>query len=325
MRMLKLMFVLAAIQLIGIVMDAKAQDGWLNVIPAIQIYRSLPSTGPIPMLPLSDLAIGYCSEDVSWTAVELQNRLGERGVSVYFIGQIPIRPRVFPEHCCGARHILIGLWSDMQECFLLTGEQVFQHTPKPEEYFIYVPLQGDILITASRIRALNYAVTSFWQAVSDQQGPHIAPGIIDDFPTFPTRLIANFDRFGGNGTYPTDRPWYINLSDTLLRVARNVLLYGKGNGLVHAGQTNEYDGGNAFVSNVLERIGMEGRSDVQQPHNHNDRWSNFNFDWHEGIGWSHGASGLHPIYWTRYPSSLGGGAGLFVLKFVFDGRLVPEA
>jgi integrase len=39
----------------------------------------------------------------------------------------------------------------------------------------------------------------------------------------------------------------------------------------------------------------------------------------------HDVSGLPPIYWTRYPSILGGGAGLFVLKFVFFGRHLADA
>ena len=46
-------------------------------------------------------------------------------------------------------------------------------------------------------------------------------------------------------------------------------------------------------------------------------------DWWQHCCWEH--YGLHPIFWTRHPSSLSGGLGLFVLQFELGGWHVAEA
>ena len=264
--------------------------GWDDVRPWIR--GIFPRNGERP---LQNVTIVFDSEASEWPSNELRTQLEQLGAEVIYFGVLPPNGRPIPLGVNGSV-VRIGLWDSMHSIFEQSGRVEFQVHPPQDGYYVIVnPNSASISITASSVRGLNYAVTSFWQAADVVgQDIRISGADIVDCPYFAKRWIANFHRLGQHGDYCRGggRSYADNLADSLLKTARDVMLYQKANGLVHDGETEEYsdqatwsDGDNdadeAGVRDVLDRLAA-GRDDGSIWH---DRWQDFRFDWYEGSSW----------------------------------------
>ena len=272
--------------------------GWSDVRPRVQSFHS---SWPTPTSIVFDHSVKICyyesdsenNSGVTWAAFELGRQFEDVG-SMPQTWLVDMIPPPLSEPCnFNCIRIEIGLWvegSSITEAFQRLGYSEFFDAPPEEGYYIYVEpreLQDLILLTASTPRGLNYAVSSLGQAITRGSTPRLEAGRVKDFPDFPKRLISYFEQLSGNSNYthpgnlPTDEDLQ---ADSLLGMARNILLQNKGNGIVHGGKPVEYslEAQGTMETDAANFIHKLGSGQTERPW---DTWRNLRMKWYESMGW----------------------------------------
>jgi len=264
--------VIALLWVIGVLSPSYAD--WHDVHPSIQQIE--PVAGALDLPPqANNLTIVYFGDSLAWAAAELAHQLSfvavEADTHSTLLAEYCPSDVVFPN----GSNIRLGMWSTASECFQSSGEQMFQLPPENEGYYIWIEY-GHIYLTASTLRGMNYAVTSFSQAldVDTVTGDvTINQARIKDFPTSPRRVIG--DPYDIRST--NSGPWTSALehADGILSGARELLLENKGNGLIQFGSTTN------LTSSVADTAFSRLRNgDPSVPHA--DTWDDLKMEWYQG-------------------------------------------
>ncbi len=281
-----------------------AVAGWNDVTPTMQYMTNWINNTPQINLTNTITITWEGDSTVEWAAEELAYQLGRIGhqdirlleVDTTYYQNPPTSDHIIihiaylDAPSSGQMHNVfdaLGLWVgrgggaiDPEGYTILVNDTI---DARPIYNFHHPWLRA--LLTASSPRGLNYAVTSFWQAIDSTGGQQwaIETGHCIDYPTFPRRYCGdpgNTYSYSSSSQFPNAN----SHGRGLLRLAREVLLYNRGNGIVQYTDAAQFHNDNN--SNEIAR--MDTVTSVLQNgyagSPHDDCWGVFDFDWLQGIG-----------------------------------------
>jgi hypothetical protein len=272
------------IALISVSIGHDAYAGWADVRPCVQHRAFRQGQQRYMWLTFAEITIAYVGDSLEWSANELRYMLRDSALllephvaAIHSLSDsVPYDPDVV---------IYMGSWEAMSDIFHSTEYVLFQEPPVNEGYYIWVSLNR-IYITGSSARAFNYAVTSLWKACDRVASARaLERGYIVDYPSFsrrylgdPTCLYTAYSNRDSASQWETPEQH----ANGILTLTRDLLLYNKGNGLIHYGKADRYQSGYGYETSIVNalniiRLGTNGST------SHSNSWKPYRFDWIENF------------------------------------------